>query len=319
VDQQRQVARQLLCFVLLTLMAGLVTAETSSAKEIGAVGAAQGVVMEQGGTPFRYVTVNPHTKPALTIVERIDISDGAIDRWWYLPGSYVIPAVAYDGSAGGLSANGNLLALVRFTRAYPPRPTKLAILDTDVYLRHPHKPGQRRPRHAISYLNLPGYFYFQAISPNGSTLYLRHYWTHGHGSDDFGLRALDTSSGRLSRRSLAVSNSKRRLSGLPISGATSPNGRWAYALYDGDRHMPFLLALDTMGGRVIRVDLPGLERLVANPYLLKLRLNEAGRRLAVYPRSPQSGRVPDHTDSLLSVNVARLTREPGSPLAKEER
>ena len=312
VNGQARTASWLSGIVLFALASSLVIAKVSAAKEFGAIGAAQGVIAAQGGpddASYRYVTVNPRAKPALTIVERIDMSDGAIDRWWYLPGSYIIPAVAFDGSAGGLSANGNVLALIRFTRAYPPRRTKLAILDTDVYLRHPLRPGQRRPQHAIRYLSLPGYFAFQAISPNGSKLYLRRYRQHGPGSDDFGLRMLDTRSGKLERRPLAVSKGEGPLAGLPISGAASPDGRWAYALYDGDRHMPFVLALDTVSGRVIRVDLPGLERLVANPFLLKLRLNEAGRRLAVYPRSPQSGRVAKHTDPLLSVNVERLTRE----------
>jgi protein MpaA len=284
-------------------------AATSVAKEMGATGAVQGVVTKQDGASYRYVTVNPQAKPALTIVERIDMGDGAVDRWWYLRGSYVIPAVAFDGSAGGLSANGNTLALVNFTRTYPPPLTKVAVLDTDVYLRHPRRPGQRRPQHAIHYLNLQGYFAFQAISPNGSKLYMRHYRSHSRGSDDFGLWVLDTHNGGLAPRPLAVSNGGRPLAGLPISGTASANGRWAYALYDGDRRMPFLLALDTASGRLIRVDLPGLERLAGNPYLLKLRLDEAGHHLAVYPRSPQSGRVAKHTDSLLSVNVERLTRE----------
>jgi protein MpaA len=280
---------------------------------MGATGAAQGVVTERDGTSYLYVTVNPQTKPALTIVERIEMSDGAVDRWWYLRGSYVIPAVAYDGSAGGLSANGRTLALINFSRTFPPPRTKLAILDTDVYLRHPRRPGQHRPRHAIRHLSLPGYFAFQAISPNGSTLYLRQYRmrdrgsTHDHRSDDFDLRILDAQSGRLAPRPLTASNSGRALAGLPISGTTSPDGRWAYALYDGDMRRLFLLALDTITGRVLRVDLPGLERL-HNPYLLKLRLDSAGRDLAVYPRSPESGRVARHTEPLLTVDVGKLMR-----------
>jgi murein peptide amidase A len=282
---------------------------------MGTTGAAQGVVTEQNGTSYRYVTVSPRTKPALTIVERIDMSDGTIDRWWYLRGSYAIPAVAYDGSAGGLSANGRTLALINFTRAYPPALPKIAVIDTDVYLRHPRRPGQRRPRHAIRYLNLRGYFYFQAISPNGSKVYLRHYRTHDRGSrydrasDDFDLWTLNTRTGGLTPRPLTVSNDRLGLAGLPISGASSADGRWAYALYDGDMRRPFLLALDTVSGRLIRVDLPGLQRLTDNPYMLKLRLEETGRRLAVYPRSPRSGHVTKHTSSLLSVDVERLTRE----------
>jgi murein peptide amidase A len=304
---------------------------TSDAKELGATGAAQGIVTEQGATSYRYVTVSPSAKPALTIVERIDIGAGKIDRWWYLRGSYVIPAVAYDGSAGGLSANGRVLALVNSSRTYPPPLTKVAILDSDVYLRHPRRAGQRRPQHAIRYLNLQGRFAFQAISPNGSKLYLRHYRTHDRGSafdrrsDDFDLWVLDTRSGGLAPRPLAVSNSERPLAGLPISGATSPDGHWTYALYDGDKHEPFLLALDTASARVIRVDLPGLERLAgqyqprweraAIPLMLAVRIDAAGRTLAVYPRSPQSGRVLSHTDPMLSVNLRLLTRNRASAVA----
>ena len=308
VSRQRQTARQLLCLLILALVGCLAATATSAAKEIGAVGAAQGIVTEQDGASYRYVTVNPNTKPALTVVERIDMSDGEIDRWWYLRGSYVIPAVAYDGSAGGLSADGRTLALVNFSRTFPPQPTKVAILDTDVYLRHPHRPGQHRPQHAIRYLDLQGQFAFQAISPNGSELYLRHDRgsAYDRRPDDFDLWTLDTSNGGLAPRPLTVSNSGRQLAGLPISGTTSPDGSWAYALYDGDMRLPFLLALDTVTGRGLRVDLPGLERL-HNPFLLKLRLDSAGH-LAVYPRSSESGRVAPHTEAPLSVDVGRLTR-----------
>jgi hypothetical protein len=320
-NDREQLTRWLPRIVLLALAFTLASVQAPAAKEIGATGAARGIVEtedERDGSSYRYVTVNPRTKPALTIVERIDISDGAIDRWWYLRGNYVIPAVAFDGSGGGLSANGNVLALINFSRAYPPPRTKLAILDTDVYLRHPRRPGQRRPRHAIRRLSLPGYFAFQAISPNGSKLYLRHYRTHDRGSthdrrsDDFDLRAMDIGSGRLAPPPLKVSNGERPLAGLPVSAATSPDGHWAYALYDGDMRLPFLLALDTVSGRLIRVDLPGLERL-ADPYLLKLRVDEAGRRLVVLARSPRTGRVLDPTEPLLSVDAERLTR--GSPPA----
>lgn len=312
-SRRRQTTRRVLCFLLLALAGSLAAAAPSAAKETGAVGAAQGIVTKQDGTSYRYVTVNPQTKPALTVVERIDMSDGAIDRWWYLRGSYVIPAVAYDGSAGGLSAAGGTLALVNFSRRYPQPPTKVAILDTDVYLRHPRRPGHRRPPHAIRYLNLRGRFAFQAISPSGSKLYLRHYRTRDRGSvhdrrsDDFDLWALDTGNGGLAPRPLTVSNSERQLAGLPISGTSSPDGRWAYALYDGDMHRPFLLALNTVTGRLLRVDLPGLGRL-RNPYLLKLRLDSAARHLGVYPRSSESGHVAPHTEPLLSVDVGRLVR-----------
>ena len=315
-SKRNRTASRLTRVLLLFSLAGSAVAPSSPAKDLGAVGPAQGGVEHRDGATYRYVTVNPQAKPALTIVERIDTGDGTIDRWWYLRGSYFIPAVAFDGSPGGLSANGNALVLAGFSRAYPPRRTKLAILDTDVHLRHPIRPGQRRPRHAIRRLSLPAYFAFQAISPNGSKLYLRLYRPFSRPSDDFALRLLDARSAKLAPRPLAVSGDARTLSGVPISSASSTDGRWAYALYDGDEHQPFLLALDTTSGRVLRVDLPGLERLAASlqpsrehlgfPYMLKLRLDSAGRNLAVYPRSLETGRVTPHTDPLLSVDVERL-------------
>ena|GEM_PF-433219 len=312
----------LVAVLVIALLAGLSAAPPSPAKEFGTVGTSQGLIEHRDGAAYRYITVNPQVKPALTIVERIDVSDGTVDRWWYLHGSYVIPAVAYDGSPGGLSADGRTLALVSFSRHYPPPPTKIAILDTDVYLRHPRRPGQQRPQHAIHHLNLQGQFAFQAISPNGSKLYLRHYRTRDRGSvhdrrsDDFDLWVLHTSNGGLAPRPLTASNSRRPLEGLPISGTTSPDGRWAYALFDGDMRLPFLLALDTTMSRVIRVELPGLERL-DNPFMLKLRLDSAGHSLSVYPRSLGSGRVLPHSEPLLSVNVAELTswREPAPATA----
>jgi hypothetical protein len=83
VSRQRQTAEGLLCFLIFFLAAGFALTATSTAKEMGTTGGAQGVVTEQDGASYRYVTVNPQTKPALTIVERIGMSDGAIDRWWY--------------------------------------------------------------------------------------------------------------------------------------------------------------------------------------------------------------------------------------------
>ena len=187
----------LVAVLAIVLLACLAAAPHAAAKEFGTVGTSQGLIEHRDGAAYRYVTVNPQAKPTLTIVERIDMGDGTVDRWWYLRGNYFIPAVAFDGSPGGLSANGNALALVGFSRTYPPRQTKLAILDTDVYLRHPIRPGQQRPRHAIRRVTLPAYFAFQAISPSGSKLYLRRYRPFDHPSDDFALRVLNARNGKL--------------------------------------------------------------------------------------------------------------------------
>src|SRR4051794_19677023 len=64
-----------------------------------------------------------------TLVQRVRRAGGAVDGWRVLPGSYGVPGVAYDGSATGLSADGRTLVLAANQRRYPPRTTRLAVLD----------------------------------------------------------------------------------------------------------------------------------------------------------------------------------------------
>ena len=42
-----------------------------------------------------------------------------MSRWWRLPGSWLFPGVAYDGTAGGLSTDGGTLVLHRYAPALP--------------------------------------------------------------------------------------------------------------------------------------------------------------------------------------------------------
>jgi hypothetical protein len=46
--------------------------------------------------------------------------------------------------------------------------------------------------------------------------------------------------------------------GYPITRATSPDGRWAYTLYDGAGKHPFVHALDTQARTAACIDLDGL-------------------------------------------------------------
>jgi hypothetical protein len=48
------------------------------------------------------------------------------------------------------------------------------------------------------------------------------------------------------------------MNGIPITRESSPDGRWAYTLYDGAEH-PFVHALDTKRRRAVCVDLHGLD------------------------------------------------------------
>jgi protein MpaA len=269
-------------------------------------------------SPYRYTALSPGSPGKLTVVARTNRGDGRVSRWWYLRGSWLFPAVAYDGTGGGLSADGGTLVLHRFAPAHSSGSTRFAVLDTAVHLRHPDRPGQVRPPHAISRISLPGGFAFDSISPHGSTVYLRRYLPAGryqrfdtHRGPRFEIRALDTAGGRLLPGAIVNANAPGEpLGGLPISQATSADGRHAYTLYDGggtpyrggDQRVPFVEALNTVSGEAFRIDLPGLGRR-HDLFMLELRLTDRGRRLAILSGSR---RLHGPSRPVISLDVGRI-------------
>jgi hypothetical protein len=300
-------------------------------------GAARGVTANgyrySAISPGRFPGAFPGTGPAapprrdqVTVVVRIaKDGDGRVDRWWYLRGSWFIPAGAYDGTGTGLSADGDTLVLVRDTDAYPPRVTRLAVVDTDLYLSHPLRPGQHRPRHAIRRIRVPGDFRLIAVSPDGSTAYLRRYPRVCCGPSPahvrFETRALDLHSGRLaSSRIVAANSPEEPTGGLPISHAYGADGR-SYTLYDGEggrahAKAPFIQVINTKSGKAFRLDLPGLQRAQPNLFLIGLRLRDGGRTLELIAHSWRQG-GPART--LMRIDARRLGTGPGDPVATVSR
>jgi hypothetical protein len=298
--------KRLLAIAVLALAA--LPAAASADGGIGTMAAPGGVTM--GGSPYRYVAIQPNVGGAPTVVERIALDGGRVDRWWYLRGGYHVPAVAYDGTGGGLSADGRTLVLTQLPRRFPPQHSFFAVLDTAVHLRHPARAGQQRPRHAISRFSLPGSYSFDAISPNGETVYLIHYLP-SRGPIAYEVRAFDLPSGRLLPDPIVdPEEAGERMQGLPVTRAMSPDGRWAYTLYDGNGKEPFVHALDTVRGRAVCVDLPQLEG-NRNLFLMKLGLAEGGRRLEVLSNSARQGR--HQSRPLLEVDTRSFAVSRPSP------
>lgn len=288
-------------------------APAAQAKGIEGVRAGDGVTVP--GSSYRYLAIPTNATPRVTVVERIDKRNGRLDRWWQLRGEYGVPAVAYDGSGSGLSADGNTLVLSRssLNRGYPPKQTRLAVLDVRRHLRHPNG----GPRHAFTYVDLPGDFSVDAISPDGETVYLIHHFRGLAGRATYlaryEVRALDLKSGHLRPDPIVdPSEPEERMEGLPITRATSRDGRWAYTLYDAnlydnDGRAPFLHALDTVAGRAVCVDLPQLASMPRYRYYL-LQLRQRGDRLEIWRRTP--GAAPAHL--LLTVDEDSFAvRRPG--------
>jgi hypothetical protein len=281
--------------LLLAAVLGIVACATASdvvtAKGVGTMPAPGGVTVP--GSEDRYIAISPRVPNRLTVVARVDREGGRLRRWWYLRGTWFVPAVSYDLSPGGLSADGRKLVLSQLTRSYPPRRSRFAILNTQRSFRWRGPGRPPRFRRFFDYVDLRGDFSFDAVSPDGSTLYLIQRLPKYKGPDyitNYEVRALDIASGRLLPRPIVdPEEPDERMQGLPITRVASPDGRWAYTLYDGDGHEPFIHALDTVGRRAVCIDLPQLEGR-RNLFMLRMRIDRGGDRLTVLSDPPPAPR-----------------------------
>ncbi len=308
-------AKRLLLTAVLALVGCATSAPGAGADGLALTASAGGVSV--GGSPYRYVALSPGRRDEVTVVARIERDGGKVDRWWSLRGGYYVPAVAYDRTGGGLSADGTTLVLTQLPRAYPPETSRFAVLRTDRRPRYPHGTGRMR-LDAVTRLALPGYFTFDAISPDGSTIYLIHTFTpHGSLSGAYEVRALDTASSRLRPRPIVdPEEPDERMQGLPVTRAASPDGRWAYTLYDGNGGEPFLHALDTVLARAVCIDLPQLEGR-RDVFGLGLGLADSGRELAVLSGGTSTRRPQERpqTQTLLRIDTRSFAVRKPAPAA----
>ncbi len=215
---------------------------------------ATGVVTPSGQA--RYVTIPAGTS---TVVARVSRYGGRILASTLLPGTFTIPAVAYDGSASWLSGDGRTLVLIEPRVSFPRAETTLAVMDT-------------RQLSARRIVTLHGDFSFDAVSPRGSSLYLIQY-TSAFDPTKYSVRAYDLGAGRLLTAPVVDPRERgEEMRGQPLTRATSPDGRWAYTLYDGAGKEPFIHALDTSTRSAIDLDA------LAGTDLTRLRLKLDGSR-----------------------------------------
>src|SRR3954452_10263645 len=186
------------------------------------------------------------TRDGVTTVREIG-ADGTLQST-SLDGSFTVPAVALDGSPGGLSADDGTLVLAETARsAVPTGPTRLLLLDA-------------RDLSVVRHVNLKGAFSFDAISPDGSRIYFIQYLSQ-RDLTRYSVRAYDVQAGQLLPEPIVDPNEHSgEMRGYPMTRTMSGDGRWAYTLYDGGGGQPFVHALDTSEGRAGCVDLDGLVR-----------------------------------------------------------
>jgi DNA-binding beta-propeller fold protein YncE len=195
------------------------------------------------GATDRYVTLPAQQRS--TVVARVDQEGGEVAESRSLDGRLTVPAVGYDGSPSGLSADGETLVLIRPRATFPQTRTRFVVLGAERLNR----------REAVT---LRGDFSFDAISPDGSRIYLIEYLSRADPTK-YEVREYDVRSGRLLPEPIVDPDEPPgEMRGYPMTRAVSPDGRWAYTLYDGGGDHPFVHALDTVEGRAVCIDIHAL-------------------------------------------------------------
>jgi hypothetical protein len=255
-----------------------------------------------GGEGPRYATVPAGEDTQLL---RIDQDGGEITGTRAIEGDFTIPLVALDGTASGLSADGTTLAMLTprtdFRRFPRPNTTFLIV---DVGDRERMRPRER--------LTLRGDFSFDALSPDGRTMYLVEYKSADY--NDYAVREYDLTRGRLLDDPVQFSHevAPGEMRGLPMARATSPDGRWAYTLYNGGgraRDEAFIHILDTVDGISHCIELPNISGREA--WTLRLELTAGAGALNVM----RGSRVMASMDT--ETYAVNEPRPPGAPASSE--
>jgi hypothetical protein len=170
---------------------------------------------------------------------------GEIVRSAIVAGQWGVPMVTLNGGIGGLSPNGRVLVLsdnIQPGGALRSR-SGFVVVDTKTLT-------------VLRTISLAGDYSFDALSPQGQTLFLIHHLSKSNVTE-YQVRAYDLSSGSLLPRVIAdKSQAGWVMAGMPVTRATSANGRWVYTLYQQSENYPFVHALDTVTKTAICIGLP---------------------------------------------------------------
>jgi hypothetical protein len=208
---------------------------------------------------LRYVALPTR---AGTAVAQIDRSTGEVNGYAALRGGWGIPQVAFDGSTAGITAGGETLVLGQLRQPFYASTSRFALVD----------PSKMRVQRIVS---IHGAFFFDAISPDGSSMYLIQLTRSGNGLG-YAVRAYDLLHDRLVPGAVVdKTEPDERMAGFPMSRAASEDGTWAYTLYEKPTGRYFVHALDTSARTARCIDLP---RFASNG---SVRLRIDGGRLNV--------------------------------------
>jgi hypothetical protein len=176
-----------------------------------------------------------------TAIARIAVDGGAVHGWATLDGEWGIPQPTFSATRlEGLTRDGKRLIVGSVGSASP---TRFAVINT------------QNLRVRESFL-LDGQFAYDALSPDGKTLYLTQY-VDADNTSRYVVRAYDLEQQRLVPGRVADKTQRGWvMEGFAVTRATSADGRWVYTLFMRPGGYPFVHALDTVKGAAHCIGLP---------------------------------------------------------------
>jgi hypothetical protein len=192
------------------------------------------------------------------------LGDEAAARSVVLRGEYGIAALTQSGVTGGLFHDGS--AFVAQSLGLKSTSSFVVIGTKDLV--------------PLQTIRLKGTFGFDALSPDGSKLYLIQH-TSTQDIQHYIVRAYNLETHKLMKRRVADKTQKSWImQGWAVDRVTSADGRWAYTLYSNPGGYPFVHALDTVRGVAHCIGVPWRGD-PNEPWNMRLALNADGRSLAV--------------------------------------
>jgi len=185
------------------------------------------------GNGARYPAGAPEGRTTIHAMETFGESLRSVD----LPGDYELPKAVASSRHASLSADGKTLVLHERGSN-----TRFAVLDTSF---------ESPPR----YVDLDGHFSFDALNPDGRSLYLiEHISKDGYA---YRVRRYGLGTNTLDPNPIVLksANPHESMQGLPASQVTSAKGDWVYTLYTNYHKGPFIHALQTNGNGVACINL----------------------------------------------------------------
>jgi hypothetical protein len=235
-----------------------------------------GVLSNDGS--IRYVAVG--TGEATVVRASKTVGGSTVMTSKSIPGSYGVPMLTSSGPGGGMFRDGSTFVLqstglFATTQFVLVSASDLAVRDQIV---------------------LKGTFAFDALSPDGSRLYLIQ---HKSVQDiqHYIVRAYDLSAHQLMPGRIADKTQKSWvMKGWTVDRVGTADGRWAYTLYANPGGFPFVHALDTVKGVAHCVGVPWRQTDPNQNDVFGFKLALSGKKLLVKAASGSTYRVINTTN-----------------------